>query len=128
MTHIELKSVAMRPNHLAENVSYGLKSLTAAISVTAEFRLLLIYFLRLRCFGKNSLSVTHYPFDAATVFFCADTSYSHYFFVAGAASHGNHWERLSASRCVFVHSEDDDDDNFEAAAVQSVYSHFPKRY
>ena len=60
MTHIELKSVAMRPNHLAENVSYGLKSLTAAISVTAEFRLLLIYFLRLRCFGKNSLSVTHY--------------------------------------------------------------------
>ena len=53
MTHIELKAIAIRPNHMAENVSYGRKcqlrpkmavfdrkSLTAEILFTAEFRLL----------------------------------------------------------------------------------------
>ena len=29
----------------------------------AEFRLSLSHFLRLRCYGKNSLSVTHYSVD-----------------------------------------------------------------
>ena len=72
MTHIELRSVAMWPYDVAENVSYGRKcllrpkmaifgrkSLTAEISVTDEFRYSGAVSLQLRCFGKKSLTVTH---------------------------------------------------------------------
>ena len=69
MIHIELRSGTIWTNHVTENVSYGRKcllqpkmvifgpkTLMAKISVTAEFRGRL---LRLQCFGKKSLSVTH---------------------------------------------------------------------